>query len=213
MPRSPQLYCHFCDLLLTLNDAEAPAGERDCKLCDECGMFSKPRKFTIGYFYFLFFVYGWSQRITWRCPACMRGEAWKMFFGNLLFLLLVPVAIAQLIRSYGGSVAGPFAGLDKANLKARKGDLLGALRIYSQISQRVTYSAGVKFNVARAMLQQEKTPQAAETFRLALGDCGNYVPAYHGLVHCYEELGQHENLAELKQIWQTKDEEDDGEKV
>jgi len=30
----------------------------------------------------------------------MRGEAWKMFFGNLIFLLGVPVARIQLFRSY-----------------------------------------------------------------------------------------------------------------
>ena len=27
MPRTPQLYCQFCDSLVTLNHAEAPAGE------------------------------------------------------------------------------------------------------------------------------------------------------------------------------------------
>jgi tetratricopeptide (TPR) repeat protein len=207
MPHSPQLFCQFCGSLVTLGEPGAPAGERHFKLCDECGMFSKPRKFTVAYFYFLLVVYGVSQRVTWRCPACMRGAAWKMFFGNLLFVLFVPVAIVQLIRSYGGSVSGPFAGLDTANLKARRGDLAGALRIYNRISERVPYCAGVKYNVGQALLQQGRTPEAAEAFRLALEDCSNYAPAYGGLVRCYEQLGENEKLAELKRIWGTQGEE------
>ncbi|NQU21970.1 MAG: tetratricopeptide repeat protein [Candidatus Nealsonbacteria bacterium] len=209
MPRTPQLYCQFCQSLVTLNQAEAPAGEAALKLCDECGMFSSPRQFTIAYFYFLVVVYGWSDRKVWCCPACMRGHAWKMLFGNVLFVLLVPLAVAQLLRSYGGSMAGPFAGLDTANLKARKGDLRGALRIYQKITDRVPYCAGVKYNVGLALLQQDRTEQAAETFRLSLDDCSNYAPAAETLMYCYEQLGQSEQLDELKLIWGVEDEQEE----
>lgn len=59
MPESPQLYCRFCHALSTVDDdIEPPPGEHELRLCDECGMFSKPRRFTIFYFYFLLFVYG-----------------------------------------------------------------------------------------------------------------------------------------------------------
>jgi thioredoxin-like negative regulator of GroEL len=142
----------------------------------------------------------------------MRGDAWKMLFGNLLFVIGVPVAIVQLLRSYGGSVVGgAFKGLDTANLKARKGDLLGALAGYRTILQRVPHSAGVKFNLGRALIDQHETARAAETLRLALDDCSNYAPAYQLLVPCYEQLGETDKLEALRQMWD--DEEDDDEEA
>ncbi len=201
MPDTPQIYCHFCDSLMTHNTSMAAKDEREYCLCDACGMFSKPRRFTVFYFYFLFVVYGWSQNTTTRCPACMRGDAWKMLFGNLLFVLGVPVAIAQLIRSYGREVTGTFAGLNAANLKAQRQDLSGALQIYSEISDRVPHCAGIKFNLGMALLGAEKTEQAARAFEAALGDCGNYAPAYGALSYCYGELGETAKLEALNDQW------------
>ncbi len=132
----------------------------------------------------------------------MRGDAWKMFFGNLPFLLGVPVAIVQLMRAYGGGISGgPFAGLDKANIKARAGDMPGALKIYREILERVPHSAGVKYNVGLALMKQNDAERASKSLRLALEDCINYVPAYHALAACYEELGETELLKELHAKW------------
>ncbi|HUG92541.1 MAG TPA: tetratricopeptide repeat protein [Planctomycetaceae bacterium] len=204
MPRSAQLYCHFCNTLSTVHPPQdAVPGEERLRLCDDCGMFSQPRKFTIFYFYMLIVVYGWNSRTTWRCPACMRGDAWKMLFGNLPFVLGVPVALTQLSRSYAGNVVGgAFNGLDRANLKARKGDLRGALDGYRRILERVPHSAGVKYNLGLALAKQGDTARAAETFQLALDDCSNYVPAYQMLSRCCEELGDTARLAELKAMWE-----------
>jgi hypothetical protein len=200
MAVTPQLYCHFCDTLTTRDNP--PASEKEFRLCEECGMYSKPRKFTIFYFYFLLVVYGISQRAVWRCPACMRPEAWKMLFGNLLFIIGVPVAIVQLIRCYGGKIAGgPFAGLDDANIKTLRGDAAGGARIYTQIVERVPYCAGVKYNLGRGLIQTEDLRRAAATLEMALDDCSNYAPAYGALCHCYEELGEDDKLTELKRIW------------
>jgi len=201
MPDIPQIYCHFCDSLMTHNTSMSAKDERDYRLCDACGMFSKPRRFTVFYFYFLLVVYGWSQNTTTRCPACMRADAWKMLFGNLLFVLGVPVAITQLVRSYGGEVTGTFAGLNAANLKAGKQDLSGALRIYNDISDRVPHCAGIKYNLGMALLGANKTEQAARAFEAALGDCGNYAPAYGALAHCYEQLGETAKLKALNDQW------------
>jgi len=212
MPHTPQLYCHFCDALMTVGDPKAvPVGERALKLCDSCGMFSKPRKFTIFYFYFLLVVYGWRQQITWRCPACMRGDAWKMLFGNLMFILGVPVAITQLIRSYGGDIAGgPFKGLDSANLKARKGDFTGAIGKYRNILGQIRRSAGIKYNIGLGLLK-EQPKLAAESFESALQDCANYQPAFRALLQCYQTLGEKQKLQALKHTWDVSDEA--GEKV
>ncbi len=210
MPPTPQLFCRFCHSLSTVAaDGEPVPGEEQLRLCDECGMFSRPTKFTIFYFYFLLFFYGWYSKSTWRCPACMRGEAWKMFAGNFLFVLGLPVALVQLFRAYGGSsVGGAFKGLDSGNIKARKGDFAGALTHYRGILDRVPSCAGVKYNLGLALLQQGDKPRAADSFRIALADCANYAPAYAQLRPLYEALGETQKLEELKLQWETPDDEE-----
>ncbi len=213
MPKSPQLYCHFCDSLSTIDPLNDPIkNEKDFKICEECGMYSKPQKFTIFYFYFLLVVYGWWSKATWRCPACMRGEAWKMLFGNLIFVLGVPTAIIQLIRAYGSdAVSGTFKGLNSGNLKARKGDVVGALKNYRAILDRVPYSAGVKYNLGSALLRQGDQQRAADTFELALEDCSNYAPAYQQLKVLYPQLGETVRLKELDKMWSSGAEEENKE--
>lgn len=208
MPASPQLYCPYCHILTNSDGTDPAVAEaRHYRLCDDCGMFSKPRKFTIFYFYFLLFFYGWRTRTTWRCPTCMRPDAWKMLAGNLLFVLGVPVALTQLARSYAGDVAGgSFAGLDAGNRAARAGRFPVAIEKYRGILDRQGHAAGVKYNLGLALLQQGDQRRAAETFRLALEDCSNYGPAYQQLRVLYEKLGERERLAELKRVWEDAEE-------
>lgn len=208
MPKTPQLYCSFCQTLTSLNGSDLPLAEtRNYRLCDDCGMFSKPRKFTIFYFYFLLVFYGWRTRTTWRCPTCMRPDAWKVLFGNFPFVLGVPVAITQLVRSYGSDLAGgSFAGLDTGNRAARAGRFPQAIEKYRNILERHGHAAGVKYNLGLALLQQGDKRRAAETFRLALEDCANYAPAYQQLRRLYEELGEREKHAQLKAKWEDADE-------
>ncbi len=201
MPETPQVYCHFCDSLTTTGQGGLP-NEHEFGLCEECQMYSKPKRFTIFYFYFLLVIWGFSSRVTYRCPACMRGEAWKMLFGNLLFLLGIPVAIVQLFRCYGGKITGNVvAELDAANLRARKGDMLGALQGYQKVLEQVPFAAGVKYNLALALTEQNEIERAAETLELAFEDCANYAPAYSRLFDCYEHLGEEAKLQELRRIW------------
>ncbi len=211
MPDTPQVHCPLCDVISTLDaDDKLQRAERDFKLCDECGMYSKPRKFTIFYFYFLLVVYGFWHKETWRCPGCMRGEAWKMFFGNLIFVIGVPVAIVQLLRSYGGTdIGGIHKGLDAANLKARSGKLEAAIADYNRILEEHPTAAGVMYNTGLAFLHNHDPANAARTFELALSDCGNYRPAAGALASCYEQLGETDKLAELKQRWGVVEEQDD----
>lgn len=205
-PETPQIDCQFCHSVSTI--AGSSSEEKQYRLCDECGMYSKPRKFTIFYFYFLLVVYGWSSRTTWRCPGCMRGEAWKMFFGNLIFVLGVPVAIVQLIRAYGGTdLAAMYKGLDAANLKARGGKMEAAVASYRKILDQHPHAAGIKYNVGLAFVQQNQLEAARTTLEAALNDCANYQPAANLLAHCYTELGETTKLEALKAEWGA-DEED-----
>ena len=204
MPKTPQLFCTFCGTLSDRDDQQiAPIAElQTYRLCDECGYFSQPKKFTVFYFYFLLVVYGWHSRTTYRCPACMRGDAWKMLFGNAPFLLGVPVAVTQLARSYSADIGnGPFAGLDAGNRAARAGKFPKAIEKYRAILDAHGHAAGIKYNLGLALLGQDDKLRAAQTFRLALEDCANYAPAYLQLRPLYEELGETERLAELKRQW------------
>lgn len=213
---TPQVSCEFCHSVGTLESDLAADGsngavpaERQYRLCDECSMYSKPRQFTIFYFYFLVVFYGFSSRTVWRCPACMRPEAWKMFFGNFLFVLGIPVALVQLFRSYGGSNIGSlYAGLDSANMKARKGNLPGAVKGYQAILAKRPTAAGVKYNIGLALLRQNDVQAAASMFEYTLNDCSNYTPAASALAGCYTQLGETEKLAELKRQWDAQG--DDG---
>ncbi|MGC1276435.1 MAG: hypothetical protein WBC44_22255 [Planctomycetaceae bacterium] len=83
MPKTPQLFCPFCHTLSFDDRPDLPVEKlRDYRLCDDCGMFSKPRRFTIFYFYFLLVLYGWCSTAGIRArrggvpPACgrMRGR-------------------------------------------------------------------------------------------------------------------------------------------
>lgn len=208
LPQSPQVYCPFCHTIGTLETSQGPIkAEAQYRLCDHCGMYSKPRRFTIFYFYFLFVVYGYSQQETWRCPACMRGEAWKMLFGNLLFVIGVPVALIQLFRSYGGTDIGSlFSGLDTANLKARKGNLAGAIEAYRRILTEHPVAAGIKFNIGQAALSKNDLAGAAGILEHALHDCANYQPAAAALANCYERLGETNKLHELRKQWGIEEE-------
>ena len=206
-PVTPQVSCEFCHTLGTLDNPEGPIkAEKAYRLCDECGMYSKPRKFTIFYFYFLLVIYGFWSKPTWRCPACMRPEAWKMLFGNLLFVVGVPTAITQLFRSYGATdVGGMFPGLDAANIKARNGKFEPAVEDYRRILESQPVSAGVKYNIGLACLHRQDYETAARSFEYSLLDCANYEPAAAALANCYEQLGDTARLAALKKQWGVKD--------
>lgn len=205
-PETPQFYCRYCESLTTTNSPELLKEEKGLKICDECGMYSRPKGFTIFYFYFLFVVYGWWSKTTWRCPACMRADAWKMLFGNLLFILGVPIAIVQLFRAYASdSMAGRFKGLNAANIRARAGDANGAFKLYQSIMERVPNSAGLKYNLANSLVRMKDLQKASQACELALCDCSSYAPAYVLLRGLYTELGESEKLKAIDRVWSHGD--------
>ncbi|MEM8680941.1 MAG: hypothetical protein AAGF97_16470, partial [Planctomycetota bacterium] len=211
---SPEVHCEFCHTTWPADptDQSQTKAMKPYRLCDECGMYSKPRRFTIFYFYFLLVVYGFSSRPTWRCPACMRGEAWKMLFGNLLFVIGVPVAIVQLVRAYGGTdVGGPLPGLDAANLKARNQRLEHAIADYHKILEAQPVSSGVKYNIGLAFLHNEDLEGAAKMLEYSLKDCDNFAPAAVALAGCYERLDNPTQLSELKRKWNAEESPEPGE--
>lgn len=216
LPETPQCFCDYCETLFTIE--EQPFGQTEGlsrqqeskhRLCEECDMYSKPRKFTIFYFVFLLYFITWSHRPTWRCPGCMRGDAWKMLFGNVFGLIGIPVAIVQLFRSYGGKASsGPLRGLDDANILANKGKIDKALDRYDRLMDNVPINAGIKFNIGSGLMTNGDFSSAETMFQFSLDDCSNYSPAVQGLAMCLaQQEGRDADLKALK-VLHGADEED-----
>ena len=206
---SPQCFCDYCQTLFTIRDQYGSQAnesktlpqnlETKYRICDECGMYSFPKKFSKFYFIFLVYFIHFAHDKTVRCPACMRWEAWKMFFGNIFGLLGLPVAFVQLFRSYRGRIEkGPLKGLDDANRLASRGKVERALHRYDKLMDNLPINAGIKYNIGSGLLTKGDAPHAETMFLLALEDCSNYTPALNGLHFCYRSLGKDRKLKELE---------------
>ena len=206
LPQTPQVYCPVCDSLLTTGVApEQRWLESRHRICDECGMYSHPRKFTTFYFYFLLVIYGIWNKTTIRCPACMRGESWKMLLGNLPGLVGLPFSVVQIYRSYAKTSAlDPMRGLDDANLRLRKGQIERALDDYDRLLERQPINAGVKYNIASGLVRKREFQHAQQMFEMSLDDCANYWPAVEGLLIALEQQGKEAEVEAVQRMWQVE---------
>jgi hypothetical protein len=198
LPATPQMYCSFCEHILTL-DNPVPE-EKRYHLCSCCGLYSEPKQFTIAYFYFLLVVYGWHYKRVYMCNVCARSEAWKMLFGNLLFVVLVPMAVTQLVRTYAGGSARSitFQGLDRANALQIGRSYPQAVAEYERLEQRIPSHAGVLYNHARALHNATELKNATLVYERALAACANFLPAVQELLKCYTQLGRKDDAERLK---------------
>lgn len=187
LERTEECYCTYCETIFDV-DAGGRQHEREYAICDECGYFARPREFTAFYFYFLLIIYGWRYQKKYMCSGCMRGEAWKMFAANLLFLIGVPVALYQLGRAYFGNVGGPYEGLAAANAAAQGGSYQSAAQQYDQILERGEETAGVHYNAALNALDLGDFDRAVDHVERALELCSNHEPT-HDLVEIATEYG------------------------
>jgi hypothetical protein len=194
--------CTFCEHLINL-DGRQRDEDATHSTCDECGYFSQPKGYTIFYFYFLLVIYGWRSQKRFMCSGCMRREAWKMLAGNFLFILGVPVALAQLYRVYTSDKAsGIYAGLDDANVLARKGRTDEALAAYDAMAPEASQqSAGIEYNRAMAMLDADDFSGAIPYLEQTLELCSNHGDAFQALCACYELTGQNDALEDLREGW------------
>lgn len=211
LPETPQVYCEVCDSLFTTDaPTEQQSLEQQYRICDECGMYSHPRKFTTFYFYFLFVIYGIWNKTTVRCPACMRGESWKMLLGNTPGLIGLPFSVVQLYRSYSPrSVEGPMRGLDDANIRLRQGKIDPALDDYEKLMDAQPINAGIKYNIGTGLVQKQEFQHAQRVFEMSLDDCGNYWPALQGLLATLEQQGKTVEMEAVRQLWQLEPDDDE----
>lgn len=202
IPDTPQVYCKYCETLFSRDRRDIGDVERHFRICKGCGMYSRPRHFSVFYFYFLIFTFGFHHDSTFQCSACMRRSAWKMVIGNLFGLLALPFALMQLRRAYATeNLTGIFQGLDDANGLAARKKIDLALDKYDQVMDRVPVNAGVKFNIATGLMLQGDYDHARQMFQMSLEDCANYWPAIMGMVECLEVLGDEQQLAATRTFW------------
>ena len=177
--QSPQVWCSYCDSLITTIPVDGLGIiEKDYRICPECKMYSRPRKFSEGYFYFLIAHAGVHHKEHYCCSGCMRPRVWKMLFGNLFGLLGMPLAITQWFRVYLDSAGrGMFRGLDAANRSLRHRRIDRAIARYYRIVEKHPFSAGVLYNLARGLLARNDVDHGRQTLELAISNCQNYAPA------------------------------------
>ena len=205
LPPTPQVYCNFCDTLFSVDQEPGDEIERDFRICENCGMYSRPRKFAVFYFYFLIVTFGFHHDSIVRCSGCMRSSAWKMVLGNLFGLLGFPFALVQLYRSYSTkSLTGRFEGLDTANVLARRGNVDKALQRYDEIMDRVPENAGVKYNIGFGLMLKKDFGHAQEIFELSLDDCSNYWPAVNGLLRALQQQGKSDQIEAVYRVWGSR---------
>lgn len=202
LPETEQAFCEFCTTLFTIQRDTSLEDERYFRICEGCGMYSRPRQFAVFYFYFLGFTFGFHHDTTISCSGCMRKSAWKMVFGNLFGLLGFPFALAQLYRSYSTKkLTGRFVGLDQANVLARRKKIEAALDRYEQILERVPENAGVKYNIAFGLLLKNELSHSQQMFEMSLDDCANYWPSVNGLVRVLELQGKTKESEAVRKLW------------
>lgn len=187
---SSEMYCPYCERIGVV-DGEPSRKKNPFRLCDNCGFFSTPQRFTSFYFVFLVFVYHFHSKASIRCHACMRGEAWKMLAGNFFFVLGVPFALGQLGRAYiGGAARSDYPALDAANHAAQQGNIDKAVTLYMEIIDRnPSQIAGIHYNLARASMKVGETEGVLRSARQSLAECSNYRPAAELIVQTLKSQG------------------------
>ncbi len=202
LPETDQVFCEFCDTLFSVQREEFNNDERYFRICEGCGMYSRPRQFAVFYFYFLVFTFGFHHDTTIRCSGCMRSSAWKMVFGNLFGLLGFPFALMQLYRSYATSkLTGRFEGLDDANVLSRRRKIDQALDKYDEIMDKVPDNAGVKFNIGFGLFLKKDYEHAQQMFEMSLDDCANYWPSLNGLIRVLKLQNKTKELEAVEKLW------------
>ncbi len=213
LARSAQVYCPYCDTVVTAG-RDPHEEDRHLRPCGRCTLYARPTDCTFFAAYYLVVIYGyWFERVR-LCRACMREESWRWLGLNLLGLVGLPFAAWQVGRAYFGERLSStrFAGLAAANSRARKRELEKAVRGYREIQHRVGPCAGIKVNIAYAILHprtgfadDSAQREAAAELEDALRDCSNYVRAYEMLCPVYVRLADVERLTKLRTAWGDSD--------
>ena len=199
--RTPQVLCQFCDTIFTEQD-EPDKRDLKYRICDECAYYGQPRPFTEFYLVFLVFFtwYSWETRV--KCHNCMRRSAWKMVFANFIFILGLPYALGQLIRSYmGAKIQSKYQKLEAANAYAKSLNVNKASDLYEEILEIHHPAAGVQYNLALAHLTASNFDEALIEAKDALSSCANYYPAANIIIQALKSKSMYKEADKFTNSW------------
>ncbi len=197
---SPQVWCPYCDALFT-QASVGPRDEANFGICDECGLYSCPKSFTILYIWFIVIAYGFKYETKRMCNVCMRKEAWMMLLVNFIFVVGVIPSLLQLIRAYfgGSNLSGTFHELDPANAAMQKGNTDLACHLYQRLLEKQPHQAGLHYNHGLAQLKAGNLDHASEAFGASLTSCINFEPAFIAQDRLLDTVGELKKLESTRQ--------------
>jgi hypothetical protein len=174
LPETPYIYCRYCDSIFNRQNQVITKGTEYC-LCDECQMFGRVHEITEFYFYFLLVVYGWRYKQRFVCDSCAHKIFIKTLLANFIFILGVPVSIAQKIKSMSGRDPN-LRPLGKANQLLLAGQYQKAAPLYQQFYAKYPDHPGLRMNEGIGHLNGRDAKGAIMQFECALRACANYLP-------------------------------------
>lgn len=204
---TPQYYCYYCESIVT-RDQTGKSKEKEFNLCEGCGFYSRPQPFSTFYFVFLVVVYYWRHGTKYCCHVCMRKEAWKMFWLNMVFVLGFPFAVIQLFRVYFSKGPKEYKDLNTANqlaARGKPGPAAKAIQLYEKMAASLPHRTGIDYNIGLALFRAGLNDRAVLNLADCLKSCANYSPAYNGLRHCYEALGWTKQIEVLEKSYNQLD--------
>lgn len=173
--RTPYTYCRFCESIFDEWGALTSDGDL-YRSCDKCGLYGHTQGHTILYFYFLVLIYGFSIRRRHLCDSCGFKIALRTLAANLVFLVGVPCALLNLIRSRPRHDKQRKL-LSTANELCAKGQIHEAEPLYQEAAGARPLHPGLLLNLAIGHLRAGRGPDAVGLIDRSLGACTNYAPA------------------------------------
>ncbi|MDP8222723.1 MAG: hypothetical protein P9L99_05130 [Candidatus Lernaella stagnicola] len=187
LDRTNYIHCRYCDTLLDYS--RQPVDDPDeYYACDECGMYSQNKSYTIFNFYFLLLFYGFSHKKRYLCPNCAHKAFVKAMLLNVLFILGIPSAIWIKIKAMQGRDA-KYENLCKANRLASDGKYQEADQHYQSILVKYADHPGILLNQALAHFNGEDVPGGVAKLERIFQVCANYNPALR-LARAVHKLAQ-----------------------
>jgi hypothetical protein len=180
-------------------DDPAEMPDVDYRLCDRCGFYSSPIRYTATYF--VLNVFSWREHYS--CHVCMRRETWKMLLVNLLppFFGFV-FAVIQAVRAYGAGMMDAYLPeLVRANARAAKGRVAQARVLYETMLERLGVHAGLRYNLALAHAKATQWQECLKASYEALRDCSNYGPAANLVVQALTNLDRKDEAERFSKTW------------
>ena len=173
--KSPWIYCRFCESIFEDHGPVVSDGEH-YRQCDECAWFDRVQSYTVFYFYFLVFFYGFSYKRRTLCDTCMDKVFWKALLINFIFILGIFPTLWMKLKGKAGRNPD-FKELARGNSHGKQGNLQSAVDQYEQMYNRHPGHPGIAYNHALSLFKADDTQGGVSVLQDSLKNCSNYAPS------------------------------------